>query len=148
MVRDLYKNAHNYWKNYGVEVHALGRQIMGWWAEICPPGGVQNVHFGGSTGVSTVIVLMSWWCLLLKDKPSGEHTDCLRMLEDINQVLLVVIKDLKGIDQLLTTVMSDLQNHSTTSTIVLSPAIPPPQARKQASSEDMLSRKRMRAGKA
>ena len=65
---------------------------MGWWAEICPPGGVQNVHFGGSTGVSTVIILMSWWCLLLKDKPSGEHTDCLCMLEDINQVLLAVIK--------------------------------------------------------
>lgn len=96
VVHLFFKNAHNYRKDYGVEVHTLGRQTMEWWSEICPPGGVQNVWFGGPTGICTVIVLISWWCAQLKARPEREHIDCLRTLKDVDRVLLAAIKDIRS----------------------------------------------------
>ena len=118
------KNAHNYRKDYNIEVHNLGHQIMGWWGEICPPGGAPRIQFGGSTGVYTLIVLLSWWCRLLKVKPRGEHADCLRTLTDVDRVLLVAINAIP----------------------TTSPP-PPSQPQKQPASPEMLPRKCTRSGR-
>lgn len=128
VIRLFHKNAHNYKRDYGVEVHTLGHQIMGWWSEICPPDGVPNIKFGGPTGIYALVVLMSWWCSLLKNKPDEEHTDCLRTLEDIDRVLQMAIKDIKNQPE------------------TLSPTTPlPSQSRKRANTEETTSQKRMRS---
>lgn len=101
---------------------------MGWWSEICPPDGVPNIKFGGPTGIYALVVLMSWWCSLLKNKPDEEHTDCLRTLEDIDRVLQMAIKDIKNQPE------------------TLSPTTPlPSQSRKRANTEETTSQKRMRS---
>jgi len=131
----FHKNAHSYKKDYGVEVHTLGRQIMGWWSEISPRGGVPNIRFGGPTGVYSLVVLLSWWCTLLKARPSEEHVDCLRTLTDVDHALSVVI--------------GDIENHSTTPTSMLSPTSPPPpsQPRKRANPGETSPRKRHRSAR-
>ena len=97
---------------------------MGWWTEICPPGGILSIKFGGPTGIYSLVVLMTWWCMLLKTKPDKERTNCLRMLTDIDRVFLEAIKEIKA---------------SSTS-MSLSPTTPPPstQPRKRGISEEML----------
>jgi len=124
VVSAFYKNGHNYQRDYGVEVHTLGNQIMRWWAVICPPVGVPSIRFAGPTGVCTLVVLMSWWCTRLKAKSNRECADCLRTLKDIDRVLLTAIGDIK--------------NRPTASTL--------PQPRKRVNSERLAPRKRRRPG--
>ncbi|KAF9791998.1 hypothetical protein BJ322DRAFT_1015928 [Thelephora terrestris] len=95
VIRAFHKNRHSYQRDYGVDVYTLGGEIMEWWAEICPPRG-PGVKFGGPTGIYTLIVLMSWWCALLEGKPQKEHADCLRILKDIDRVLLTTINNIKS----------------------------------------------------
>jgi hypothetical protein len=106
---------------------------MDWWSEICPPGGAPSVQFGGSTGISTLVILMSWWCALLKDKPDEEHADCLRTLKDVNCVFVAAINDLKD-------------RPTVPAPALLSPTTPPltSEPRKRASSGEPSSRKRTR----
>ena len=133
VVPTFYKNGHNYRKDYGVEAHTLGRQIREWWVEICHPNGRSSVQFGGPTGIYSLVVLITWWCKLLRAKPDAEHVECIRALEDIDRALVAAINDIK---------------HRATSTTLLSPTTPPPssQPRKRAGSEVRLSQKRMRSG--
>lgn len=96
MVKQFYKDAHNYRKDYGLEVHTLGRQITTWWSDICPPNEEPRVRFGGLTGISTFVVLLSWWCSQLRNKPKREQADCLSILEDVDRVFLETINDIKN----------------------------------------------------
>ena len=96
VVTRFYKDAHNYSKDYGLEVHTLGRQITTWWSEICPPDEEPKVHFGGPTGISTFVVLLSWWCSQLRGKPNREQASCLSILEDLDRVLLDAINNIKN----------------------------------------------------
>lgn len=130
------KNAHNYKKDYSVDIHTLGRQTVQWWGEICPPSGAPKVRFGGPTGIYTLVVLLSWWCLLVRTKPVHEHADCLRTLTDVNHTLLTAVDGLKS--------------HPTASASALLPPASPPlpsQSRKRANIEEVSSRKRTRSGK-
>lgn len=126
----FYKNGHRYRKDYGIEAHTLGDQIMQWWSEISPPGGVPSVRFGGPTGIYSLVVSVSWWCTLLKSRPSREHTDCLRTLTDIDRALLEAI-----------TKSSD---HPAASSSTSPP--PPSQPRKRTNSGEMPAPKRKRSG--
>lgn len=116
-----------------MEVHTLGRQIMEWWSEISPPGRVPRIRFGGPTGIYSLVVLLSWWCKLLKDRSGKEHADCLRILTDVDYAMLAAI--------------NDIENHPTTPTLTLSLTSPPPpsQPRKRGNSEEMSPRKRKRS---
>lgn len=87
----FFKNGHNYKRNYGLEVEPLAADVMRWWEDI-----KTSVCFGGPTGIYTLIVLMSWWCSLLKGRPDNELTDCLRTLEDIDGVILSTVHNLNG----------------------------------------------------
>lgn len=61
---------------------------MGWWQEIKSAGAFK---FGGPTGIYNIVVLMSWWCSLLKNQPTTEYSDCIRTLDDIDRAILSVI---------------------------------------------------------
>ena len=65
---------------------------MRWWEEVKGDGGAVNVRFGGPTGVYNFIVLMSWWCLLLKGQLDNELADYSRTLEDIDHVFLSAVQ--------------------------------------------------------
>ena len=88
----FFKNGHNYKKDYGLKVESLGKETMCWWEEIKTTDGATNVRFGGPTGIYVLVVLMSWWCSLLKDQPDDKLTDCLRTLEDIDCVILSALR--------------------------------------------------------
>ena len=133
VMRLFHKNAHNYQKDYSVEVHTLGRQIVEWWDELCPPGKTPSVRFGGPTGVYSLIVLMSWWCTLLKTRPDNERTDCLCMLTDIDRVLLTTI--------------GNIRSHVTTSASMLSSPCPSQPLKRANSRETTLPQKRKRPGR-
>ena len=62
---------------------------MAWWDEVKSAGAVR---FGGPTGIYTIVVLMSWWCSLLKGRPNNELFDCLRTLDDIDSSILSAIR--------------------------------------------------------
>lgn len=126
VVPKFLKNAHNYRKDYKIEVHTLGHQIMKWWGEICPPGGVPRIQFGGSSGVYTLVVLLSWWCRLLKVRPHGEHADCLRILADVDRVLLAAINEIRDCTAVPT---------------------PPSRSQKRPAPTETLPRKRTRSGR-
>jgi hypothetical protein len=96
VVKVFYRNAHNYDKDYGLEVHTLGRQITTWWTEICPPDGEPKVRFGGPTGISTFVVLLCWWCSQLRNKPNRERDSCLSVLGDVDRVFLEAIDSIKN----------------------------------------------------
>lgn len=134
VVRAFHKNAHNYRKDYNIDVHTLGYQIMGWWSEICPPGGVPSVRFGGPTGIYTLVVLLSWWCTLLKARAGKEHADCLHTLTDVDRVLLAAINEIKS--------------HPTTPSLLSPPSpLPPTQPRKRANSGEMTSERQKRSAR-
>ena len=128
----FHKNGHNYLRDYNAEAHTLGHQIMEWWSEICPPGGIPSVRFGGRTGIYTIVVLMSWWCSLLESKPEEEHVDCLRTLKDVDRVLLTAVNDIKG-------------HPTATSSVIPSSTPPSSRPRKRANSGDALPRKRIKS---
>ena len=105
---------------------------MEWWTEIRPPNG-PGVQFGGPTGIFSLVVLMSWWCALLKEKPEEERADCYRILKDIDQVFSMAINNMK--------------NRPAISTAVLTAVPPlPSQSRKRGALEDTSSRKRASHG--
>ena len=68
---------------------------MKWWAEICPPYG-SGVCFAGPTGIYSFVILLTWWCKLLKGKPAGQQQDCLRVLKEVDQALLVAVNNIKN----------------------------------------------------
>lgn len=113
---------------------------MRWWEEIKTTGG-GNVRFGGPTGMYNLIILMCWWCQLLKDRPDDELTDCLRTLEDIDRVILSVVRD-------TSTQSPDVPSPGGT---LPETSAPPPVLRargsKRAISEEQFPRKRSRLGK-
>lgn len=67
----FYKNGHNYRKDYGLKLKAktLDAEIIAWWGEIKASG----LYFGGPVGTYGLIVLMTWWCSLLKDRPGDYY---------------------------------------------------------------------------
>jgi hypothetical protein len=137
VIRVFHKYGHNYKKKYGVKVHTLGRQTMEWWSEICPPDGVPNVRFGGTTGIYTIVVLLSWWCTLLAASPDEERTDLFLMLGDVNRVFVAAIDEIRG--------------HPTTSdpmSLSLVPPPPPPRPRKRANPGGTSPQKRKRRARA
>lgn len=131
----FHKNAHNYRRDYHLKAHTLGRQIMAWWSEISPPGGVPNVKFGGTTGIYSLVVLMSWWCTLLKSEPDAGRVDCLRTLTDV--------------DRALSTAIDEVRSCLTASTSILPSATPlPSRSRKRANTCGLPPRKRKRSERA
>ena len=108
---------------------------MEWWTEIRPPGEVPRVQFGGPTGMYSLVVLLSWWCTLLAAKPDKERVECLRVLEDVDRVLVMTLDDLK-------------KNTTTPPSAPPSPTTPLPysQSRKRANVDEFPPRKRKRYG--
>jgi hypothetical protein len=147
VMRLFHKNAHNYRKDYGVEVHALGRQIMEWWAEIYSHGGLPSVQFGGPTGMCGLVVLLSWWCALLQARPVEEHADCLRTLADVGRVLSLAVMETRNINRIIAP--AETEDPATSSSTPSSPISPPlpSQSRKRANSGKVSSRKRARSGR-
>lgn len=96
VVQVFYKNAHNYHKNYGVNGKVLGEQIMKWWEEIISPGAASGVRFGGPTGIYSLVVLMTWWCSLLKMKPVEEHTHCISTIVQIDYAFITAIDSIRN----------------------------------------------------
>lgn len=134
VVHAFYKDRHKYSKDYGIETHTLGRQIMEWWSEICPPGTEPRIRFGGPTGISTFVVLLTWWCSQLKVKPYHKWNDCLRTLEEVDCALVAAI--------------SNIKNPPATSTSILSSVAPPPsRPRKRATNGETSPSKRRRVRK-
>jgi len=104
---------------------------MEWWSEICPPGGVPSVRFGGPTGIYALVVLLSWWCTLLKGKTDKERADYLQTTVAVNHAFLAAINGIK--------------NHPTTLTpSLLPPTDPPPPSlpRKRVNSETVLKNRK------
>jgi hypothetical protein len=130
VIRLFHKNAHNYRKDYRIEVHTLGRQIMKWWSELCPLGKPPKVQFGGPTGMITLVILLSWWCAPLLTRPDEEQADCLRTLKDVDRVLLAAIDDIK--------------RRPAPSTPTPSPATSTPQSHKRTNTAEMPPPKRKR----
>lgn len=64
---------------------------MRWWEEIKTKG-ISNLCFGGPTRLYTLIVLMSWWCSLLKNQPDSELVDYHCTLKDINCAFVATIR--------------------------------------------------------
>jgi hypothetical protein len=135
----FYKNTHNYKKDYGLEANTLGAEIMGWWGEVKSAG----IRVGGPTGMCSLVVLMCWWCSLLKGRPSHELTDCLRTLDDIDCTISSALCTMAG------------QPHATptpggcsSSVPAITPAPQPRGAKRTASRESLSSRKRMRSAQA
>lgn len=111
---------------------------MRWWEEIRTTSGETNICFGGPTGVYNLVVLMSWWCLLLKDRPDDELTNCFRTLEDIDRAILSAIRDANN---------QSPTGSSPSGSSLETPAIPPahqPRGSKRAISDDETPRKRFR----
>lgn len=110
---------------------------MRWWEEIKSAGAIQ---FGGPTGIYNIIVLMSWWCSLLKNQPASEHSDCIRILDDIDRSILSA-----------TPIITDSSNYTPgpsrsvsedpTSAVARAHQ---PRGSKRGMSEDAVSRKRLR----
>lgn len=139
VLRAFFKNGHNYKKGYGIKAITLGSEITQWWDEITSTGNTTDICFGGPTGIYTIVVLMSWWCTLLKGRPDTELTDCLHVLKEIDRVILAAVQD--------------ITNQPTTSSPNRSSGTPttlPPQTCgvKRPIPEEPSSRKRLCPGKA
>ena len=87
----FFKNHHNYMKNYELEAKSLSAGIMSWWEELKTTKGGMSTNFGRPTGIYTLIVLMSWWCSLLKGRPDNELVNCLRTIEDVDRAILSAV---------------------------------------------------------
>lgn len=130
MIPLFYKNGHNYRKDYGLEAEILGPKVMTWWAEICSEGESSGVQFGGPTGIYSLVVLLTWWCALLKDEPNHKHIDCLVTIANVEVVLRLTV--------------DELESSAIIASVTPTPAPPPSsQLRKRGSSETP-PRKRMR----
>jgi hypothetical protein len=137
----FFKNGHNYKKNYKLEAKSLGGEIMCWWEEIKISNVTVNVRYGGPTGVYTLVVLVSWWCLLLKGQPDNELVDCLRTIEDIDRVISSAIHNTSNQPPI-----APSRAGSPSST--LTPAAPQPRGSKRVIPEEVSSRKRLRSARA
>jgi len=91
VLRTFFKNGHSCKKDYGLEAKSLGAETMRWWEEIRATGGAFNLRFGGPTGIYNLVILMCWWCSLLRGKPDDELGDCFRTLEAIDSAILSVV---------------------------------------------------------
>ena len=120
---------------------------MEWWAEISPFADVPCIAFGGPTGIYSLVVLLSWWCALLKTRPVEEHTDCLRTLTDIGRDLSRVVTEIRNVNRIIAE--AEAEDPVTSTSMSLSPTSPPPpsQSRKRANPGEASSRKRARSGK-
>ena len=95
-MRAFFKNGHNYRKDDGLEAITLSADIIQWWDEINSTSNTTNVYFGGPTGISTIVILMSWWCKLLKGQPDANLSDCLRTLEEVDRAILAAVQDVRN----------------------------------------------------
>lgn len=152
MIYTFFKNGHNYKKDYGLEATTLGTDIAEWWDQI---KSTESVCSGGPIGVYVIVVLMCWWCKLLRGQPDVERTDYLRILEEINRAILTAVHNTKNrptkssLDEPSLDKPS-LDKPSLDKPSLGTPAIPPPQTRgaKRVASGGALSRKRSRRTKA
>ena len=112
---------------------------MAWWEEVKSAGAVP---FCGPTGIYTIVVLMSWWCSLLKGRPNGELSDCLHTLDDIDSSILSAIRMAKDQPSPVTT-----PNGLPPKTPAAAPS-PQPRGSKRPILEEQLSRKRSRSARA
>ena len=138
-MRAFFKNGHNYKKDYGIKATALGSEITQWWEEISSTGTKRDICFGGPTGIYTIVVLMSWWCTLLKNRPDTELTDCLRVLEEVDRTILATVRDVANRPT------ASSPDGSSTGTPTLPPKI---HGTKRSISQEPSSRKRLRREKA
>lgn len=130
----FFKYAHNYKKDYRLDANTLGPQIMAWWAEICSEGETPGVCYGGPSGIYSLVVLMSWWCALLKEEPEHKRIDLNLTLTNIDAVFQLAIDEIaSGADN--------------TSSSPPAPTPPPSsQPRKRAGSTATSPQKRLRSG--
>ena len=129
------KNGHNYEREYGLEVHSLGREISTWWGEI---KAAVHIGYGGTTGIHILIVLMTWWCKLLRNEPDSERAKYVAIVKEQNRTLLDA---LHSMDQ-----SQGVRLSATDSLPTALPAAPRPNNRpaKRASFRVASSRKRTR----
>ena len=88
MVATFLKNGHSYGRDYHVEADSLGREISTWWDGV---SGTAHVGFGGPTGVYTMVVLMAWWCSLLKDRSDPDRANYVVLVDKLNRAILEAV---------------------------------------------------------
>lgn len=92
VVNCFIKYGHKYKRNYELEATTFGTNVTQWWDEIKSTGSAMNLRVGGPTGIHIIVVLMCWWCTLLRDRPETELTDFILVLEDIDRAILAAIQ--------------------------------------------------------
>jgi hypothetical protein len=88
VVAAFLKNGHAYGRDYHTESNSLGRDISAWWDEI---SGTAHVGFGGPAGIYLMVVLMSWWCSLLKDSLDSDRVGYTVLVDKLNHAILQAI---------------------------------------------------------
>ena len=111
MVATFLKNGHCYKRDYHVRADSLGGEISAWWDSI---SGTAHVGFGGPTGIYTMVVLMTWWCSLLRDRSDSDRADCVVLVDKLNLAILEAI------------LRADQSGSGPPSTNSILPASPPP----------------------
>ena len=131
VLRVFFKHGHKYKRDYELEAGSFGAEIMNWWEEIKSA----DVCFGGPTGMYTLVVLMTWWCSLLKGHPNDKLSDYFRTLDDIDRTILSAIRNMAS------------QPSPAIPASTISPT-PPPRGTKRTISDEPSSRKRLRTKRA
>ena len=108
-----------------------------WWSEISK---ADCIGVGGPTGIYTMVVLMTWWCSLLKGRPDSQHTEYTVMVEQLNRAILAAVSHV------------DQHNAPPSPADPLSPTTPPPPSqysiqylKRMQPEEALSSRKRLKA---
>ena len=129
------KYGHNYRRSYGLEARSFGQEVSTWWGEI---SATAHAGYGGTTGIYTLIVLMTWWCGLLRKQSDSERAEYVAIVEDLNRAVLDALRS--------TDKTPGVCSPTTNSLPIASPVSPQPNNRhaKRASSIDLSSRKRLR----
>ena len=83
------KYGHKYTRDYGLEAGPLGQDISAWWREVAATA---HAGYGGTTGIYTLIVLMTWWCGLVRDQPESERAKYVSIVEDLNCGVLAALR--------------------------------------------------------
>lgn len=131
VIATFLKNGHSYKRDYGLEALSLGNDISTWWEDI-----KSTAHAGycGTTGIYTLVVLMTWWSTFLGDQPNLERTRYLNIIEELNRAIL--------------TALQSAEKSSAGPSLLAAPSRLPPSERcpaKRAHDEEPSSRKRQKA---
>jgi hypothetical protein len=137
VIATFLKNGHCYTCDYNIQVESLGHEISAWWNDI---SGTAYIGFGGPTGIYMMVVLISWWCSLLRNQSASDRSTYNLLVEQFNSAILdaIVRANQSG------------EGASSTGDLLLASPPPPSQnnhylAKRTRAEEPPLSRKKQKA---